>query len=172
MKIKFNCWAKIIWLLIFLGAISCLMSCHSAKYHFDKFIEKGGQVECPTALDDSIRDINIIMPPPKWQMRLENKRLNDSLDAVVSLAKIQSKEAVRVNKAKERTEKTKAKEDGKTDRTDLKQTGNTNRTGIRQSQKTNRSLFNWWKWLLFGYFLNPIIRFLYRKARDGFIRLF
>lgn len=174
---KNNIIVLFIWLLILLGAISCLMSCHSAKHHFDKFIEKGGQVECPNIIADSIRDINIIMPAPKWQIRLENKRFNDSLSAVLLYGKMNYKKykdsldnAYKMHAKSEQSNKTEIRQNARTDRADIKETGATNRTEIRQAEKTNRSLFNWWKWLLAGYFLFPMTRFLYRKARDGLIR--
>lgn len=187
--IRFELWAKIIWYAILLGVGALIVSC-SPAYHFKKFQQKGGQVECENNYTSDSNRINIIVPPAKWNIRLENKRFKDSLSAVLLYSRLDYKKykdsldnVYKIQKQKERsgrietkedgkTERKQINEDGKTDRVYSKQDGKTVRTEIKQTNKTERNKNNWFVYVIIGMCVNPVLKFLYRKARDGLIRLF
>lgn len=181
-KEKIEIWALIVWIIIILGVILSLLSC-SPQYHFEKFQKKGGQIEYKSdCTADSVSEkINVIIPPPKWRFRLDNKRFRDSLNTVLLFGRLDYKRfndslkhTSKVNaiklKQSGKTERTGIKQSNKTDRNKAIQVGKTERTQIKQTNKTERRKSNWLVWVIVGVLIKPTVKLIYRKARDGLIR--
>jgi len=136
-----------------------LSSC-SMNHHLTKAVKKGYKVETVTKevrLTDTLiingkdsiieRLVKVDCPEPvietKWRVRFDLKRFNDSLKHYRQLYSDSLKTSVRT---------------AKIERSINKQDEKTNRTVSRQENK--RSL--WWLWLLIGFALNFILKFILR----------
>ena len=139
--------------------IIMLSSC-SMNHHLTKAVKKGYKVETVTKevrLTDTLiingkdsiieRLVKVDCPEPvietKWRVRFDLKRFNDSLKHYRQLYSDSLKTSVRT---------------AKIERSINKQDEKTNRTVSRQENK--RSL--WWLWLLIGFALNFILKFILR----------
>ena len=136
-----------------------LSSC-SMNHHLTKAVKKGYKVETVTKevrLTDTLivngkdsiieRLVKVDCPEPvietKWRVRFDNKRFKDSLQTVKQMYSYSLKASIRT---------------ARIDKAINKQDEKTARTVVRQENK--RSL--WWLWLLIGFAINFILKFILR----------
>lgn len=139
--------------------IIMLSSC-SMNHHLTKAVKKGYKVETVTKevrLTDTLtingkdsiieRLVKVDCPEPvietKWRVRFDLKRFNDSLEHYRQLYSDSLKASIKT---------------ARIDKAINKQDEKTNRTVVRQENK--RSL--WWLWLLIGFAINFILKFILR----------
>lgn len=130
------------------------------NHHLTKAVKKGYKVETVTKevrLTDTLiingkdsiieRLVKVDCPEPviqtKWRVRFDNKRFKDSLQTVKQMYSDSLKASIKT---------------AKIERAINKQDEKTNRTVVRQENK--RSL--WWLWLLIGFAINFILKFILR----------
>ena len=136
-----------------------LSSC-SMNHHLTKAVKKGYKVETVTKevrLTDTLtingkdsiieRLVKVDCPEPvietKWRVRFDNKRFKDSLQTVKQMYSDSLKTSIKT---------------ARIDKAINKQDEKTNRTVVRQENK--RSF--WWLWLLIGFAINFILKFILR----------
>jgi hypothetical protein len=119
---------KISVILMIMTAL--LMSCHSAKYHLDKFYKKGGVITCDTIYvsktdtlvvkgkdgKDSLIYITTQVPcncpqatvetkwQTRWETRFDNKRFKDSMKIMARMYDDSLAAAVKINKQDNKAE--------------------------------------------------------------------
>lgn len=123
-------------IIVILLAIVLLSSCHNAKYHLDRFYDKGGVITCDTTyvsttdtvyvkgVDGKDSLVYIVKNTPticpeatietRWMVRFDNKRFKDSLKIMSSMYSDSLKTVVKNNKID-------SKQEGKTIRTQIKE---------------------------------------------------
>ena len=127
--------------LISIVMLYMLSGCHNAKYHLDKFYNKGGVITCDTTYikttdtiyikgvngKDSLVYIIKNTPCPKatvetrWMTRFDNKRFKDSLKIMAGMYSDSLRAAIKNNRIDSREEKTKNAQEEKTNRTQIKE---------------------------------------------------
>jgi hypothetical protein len=139
--------------------IIMLSSC-SMNHHLTKAVKKGYKVETVTKevrLTDTLtingkdsiveRLVKVDCPDPvietKWRVRFDLKRFKDSLQTVKQMYSDSLKASIKT---------------ARIDKAVNKQDEKTNRTVVRQENK--RSF--WWLWLLIGFAINFILKFILR----------
>jgi len=130
------------------------------NHHLTKAVKKGYKVETVTKevrLTDTLtingkdsiieRMVKVDCPEPviqtRWRVRFDNKRFKDSLQTVKQMYSDSLRTAIKT---------------AKIERAINKQDEKTARTVVRQENK--RSF--WWLWLLIGFAINFILKFLLR----------
>ena len=123
---------RIIFLLL---ASVLLYSCHNAKYHLDKFYNKGGVITCDTTyvnttdtiyvkgVDGKDSLVYIVKNTPaicpkatvetRWMVRFDNKRFKDSLNIMADMYSDSLKAVVKDNKIKAKTSRVQIKEENR-----------------------------------------------------------
>ena len=123
---------RIIFLLI---ASVVLHSCHNAKYHLDKFYDKGGVITCDTTYVNTtdtvyvkgadgkdslvyiVKNTPSICPKAtietRWMVRFDNKRFKDSLNIMADMYSDSLKAVVKDNKIKAKTSRVQIKEENR-----------------------------------------------------------
>ena len=130
------------------------------NHHLTKAVKKGYKVETVTKevrLTDTLiingkdsiieRLVKVDCPEPvietKWRVRFDNKRFKDSLRTVKQMYSDSLKTSIRT---------------AKIDKAINKQDEKTARTVVRQENKCSF----WWLWLLIGFAINFILKFILR----------
>lgn len=134
---------------VFVSVIIFALSSCTPQYHLNKFHKKGGKIECKgdtTYIEKVIKgkdgkDSIIYVPTKeyipqieyrtKWQVRFDNKRFNDSLKYIRLMYKDSVRTVVKTEKIKGKTE-----------------------------VKIQRVKSRWWLWLIIGFVLAHILRYL------------
>ena len=112
-----------------------LHSCHNAKYHLDKFYDKGGIITCDTTYVNTtdtvyvkgadgkdslvyiVKNTPSICPKAtietRWMVRFDNKRFKDSLNIMADMYSDSLKAVVKDNKIKAKTSRVQIKEESR-----------------------------------------------------------
>jgi len=123
------------YVIVLLLASVVLHSCHNAKYHLDKFYDKGGVITCDTTyvnttdtlyvkgVDGKDSLVYIVKNTPaicpkatietRWMVRFDNKRFNDSLKIVSNMYSDSLKSAIKNNKIDAKTNRVQIKEENR-----------------------------------------------------------
>ena len=123
------------YVIVLLLASVVLHSCHNAKYHLDKFYDKGGVITCDTTYvsttdtvyvkgadgKDSlvyiVKNTPAICPKAtvetRWMVRFDNKRFKDSLKIVSNMYTDSLKSAIKNNKIDAKTSRVQIKEENR-----------------------------------------------------------
>ena len=123
------------YVIVLLLASVVLHSCHNAKYHLDKFYDKGGVITCDTtyvSITDTVyvkgadgkdslvyivKNIPAICPKAtvetRWMVRFDNKRFKDSLKIVSNMYADSLKSAIKNNKIDAKTSRVQIKEENR-----------------------------------------------------------
>ena len=123
---------RIIFILL---AIVLLSSCHNAKYHLDKFYDKGGVITCDTTYVNTtdtvyvkgadgkdslvyiVKNTPAICPKAtvetRWMVRFDNKRFKDSLKIVSNMYSDSLRSAIKNNKIDAKTSRVQIKEENR-----------------------------------------------------------
>lgn len=122
-------------IIVLLLASVVLHSCHNAKYHLDKFYDKGGVITCDTTYVNTtdtvyvkgadgkdslvyiVKNIPAICPKAtvetRWMVRFDNKRFKDSLNIMADMYSDSLKAVVKDNKIKAKTSRIQIKEESR-----------------------------------------------------------
>jgi len=123
------------YVIVLLLASVVLHSCHNAKYHLDKFYDKGGVITCDTTYINTtdtltikgvdgkdsliyiVKNIPTICPQAtvetRWAVRFDNKRFKDSLKIVSNMYADSLKAAIKNNKIDAKTNRVQIKEENR-----------------------------------------------------------
>lgn len=137
------------WVVLLLTLLS---SCHSAQYHFDKFQQKGGKVNCIT--DTLIVNDTIVIDGDTVIVPREHYIVRDSIHYVT---KWETKYKYKTLKVEHKTAQIEEKEETKRKKEEEKT--------IRNESDNDRKKGNggkWWKGLLLGLVIGFILGFLAR----------
>lgn len=122
-------------IIVLLLASVVLHSCHNAKYHLDKFYDKGGVITCDTTYVNTtdtvyvkgadgkdslvyiVKNTPSICPKAtietRWMVRFDNKRFKDSLNIMADMYSDSLKAVVKDNKIKAKTSRVQIKEESR-----------------------------------------------------------
>jgi hypothetical protein len=122
-------------IIVLLLASVVLHSCHNAKYHLDKFYDKGGVITCDTTYVNTtdtlyvkgadgkdslvyiVKNTPAICPKAtvetRWMVRFDNKRFKDSLKIVSNMYSDSLKSAIKNNKIDAKTSRVQIKEENR-----------------------------------------------------------
>lgn len=161
-------------LILYLAILILTASCHTASYHFDKFIDKGGKVETRIDSIQVLTKINgkdslvyvkvecpgVEIPKSNTEIRQEGKTSRRAIKANerVDIQKLKNENSAlkEENKTLRTLGKYKTKENIRTNKQDNK----TKRVEERQQGKTERKKYNIWWIILYilGVITIPIIK--------------